>query len=187
MGSTAAARRAGAQATSITAVTSHRGEDGSPQLPEDQALRSGCGDPVFRADYQKSAIRARPMQLRVARLCLDCEELHVGSTCPVCASERYAFLSMWLPSEERRRWLRPRAKAADAAPGRFLTLKRLLDRWFGGEDSDHGPGRLRTRASDFVPNLNFEEPGKEPQQQPAPAREPLRDDGSPASSAVIRR
>ena len=39
------------------------------------------------------------MQLRVARLCLDCEELHTESSCPVCASDRYAFLSNWLPVE----------------------------------------------------------------------------------------
>ena len=117
------------------------------------------------------------MQLRVARLCLDCEELHVDSTCPVCASERYAFLSSWLPSEERRRRRRSRPKAADAAQGRFLSLKRRLHRWFGGDDPDYGPGRLKTRASDFVPKLDFEEPSKEPPQQTVHASQPLRDDG----------
>jgi hypothetical protein len=42
------------------------------------------------------------MQLRNARLCLDCEELHQDAQCPVCASESFAFLSRWIPVEERR-------------------------------------------------------------------------------------
>ena len=44
------------------------------------------------------------MQLRTARLCLDCEELHEENTCPVCASEMFAFLTRWVPAEERRAW-----------------------------------------------------------------------------------
>jgi hypothetical protein len=43
------------------------------------------------------------MQLRVARLCLDCEEVHNELHCPVCASDSYAYLSRWVPTEERRR------------------------------------------------------------------------------------
>ena len=31
------------------------------------------------------------MQLRTARLCLDCEEIHEENTCPMCASEMFAF------------------------------------------------------------------------------------------------
>jgi hypothetical protein len=42
------------------------------------------------------------MQLRVARLCLNCEEVHDAQTCPLCASETYAFLKKWVPVEERR-------------------------------------------------------------------------------------
>lgn len=46
------------------------------------------------------------MQLRTARLCLDCEEIHEENTCPVCASEMFAFLTRWVPVEDRRtrRW-----------------------------------------------------------------------------------
>lgn len=47
------------------------------------------------------------MQLRVARLCLDCEEIHDGQTCPVCASESFAFISRWVPAPERRHRPRP--------------------------------------------------------------------------------
>ena len=47
------------------------------------------------------------MQLRVARLCLDCEEVHDGQQCPVCASETFAYLSRWVTAPERR--TQPRA------------------------------------------------------------------------------
>jgi hypothetical protein len=42
------------------------------------------------------------VQLRNARLCLDCEELHDQSICPLCASERFVYLSRWLGVYERR-------------------------------------------------------------------------------------
>src|SRR6266849_10315412 len=45
----------------------------------------------------------RWMQLRGTRLCLDCEELHEEDQCPVCASEASAFLTQWIPVEDRRR------------------------------------------------------------------------------------
>ena len=53
------------------------------------------------------------MQLRTARLCLDCEEVHDEPQCPVCASETFTYLSRWIPSDERR--LRPRVEAPEAA------------------------------------------------------------------------
>jgi hypothetical protein len=114
------------------------------------------------------------MQLRVARLCLDCEELHVGDNCPVCASERYAFLSVWLPSEERRRWRRPAPRTAHGAEGRIQALKRAIDRWFDDDEPDPEPTHLRTRASDAVPDLDFDKSKKEP--QPAPDRRPIKGD-----------
>lgn len=54
------------------------------------------------------------MQLRRARLCLDCEEIHDAQQCPVCASETFAFLSRWVPAPERR--TKPRAATAPAVP-----------------------------------------------------------------------
>jgi hypothetical protein len=38
------------------------------------------------------------MRLAVARLCLDCEEVHERDTCPVCGSETFAFLKRWVPA-----------------------------------------------------------------------------------------
>lgn len=55
------------------------------------------------------------MQLRVARLCLDCEEVHDVQQCPVCASETFTYLVRWIPSDERRRRPRPESPAADPA------------------------------------------------------------------------
>jgi hypothetical protein len=54
------------------------------------------------------------MQLREARLCLDCEELHTLERCPVCASEAFAFVTRWLPVDERR--TRARKPAPSAPP-----------------------------------------------------------------------
>jgi hypothetical protein len=47
------------------------------------------------------------MQLRTARLCLDCEEVHDAQQCPVCASETFAYLTRWVPVPERRQRPRP--------------------------------------------------------------------------------
>ena len=47
------------------------------------------------------------MQLHVARLCLDCNEVHDGNECPRCGSETFAYLSRWVPAPERRVVARP--------------------------------------------------------------------------------
>jgi hypothetical protein len=53
------------------------------------------------------------MQLRQARLCLDCEEVHDVQQCPVCASETFAAMTRWVPTAERRG--RPRPNVAPEA------------------------------------------------------------------------
>ena len=47
------------------------------------------------------------MQLRTARVCLDCEEVHDAQQCPTCASETFAYLTRWVPAPERRQRPRP--------------------------------------------------------------------------------
>jgi len=42
------------------------------------------------------------MHLQEARLCLDCEELHTADACPRCASDAFAFVTRWIPANERR-------------------------------------------------------------------------------------
>ena len=58
------------------------------------------------------------MQLRIARLCLDCEEIHTARTCPRCTSESFALISRWVPAPERR--ARPRPDTTDADTYRAL-------------------------------------------------------------------
>jgi hypothetical protein len=53
------------------------------------------------------------MQLQIARLCLDCEEVHDAQQCPVCASETFAAMTRWVPPAERRG--RPRPNVAPEA------------------------------------------------------------------------
>ena len=53
------------------------------------------------------------MQLRFARLCLDCEEIHDAQACPICASDSFAYISRWVPAPERR--TRPRLETSPDA------------------------------------------------------------------------
>lgn len=53
------------------------------------------------------------MQLKIARVCLDCDEVHDAQRCPVCASEAFAYLTRWVPAPERR--TRPRATTSPEA------------------------------------------------------------------------
>jgi len=53
------------------------------------------------------------MHLQVARLCLDCGEVHAEAHCPVCASEAFGYLTRWVPAPERR--IRPRPATSPTA------------------------------------------------------------------------
>jgi predicted nucleic acid-binding Zn-ribbon protein len=60
------------------------------------------------------------MQLHVARLCMDCDEVHDSQTCPVCGSESFAYITRWIPAPERRRRPRPAQPSDTAATYREL-------------------------------------------------------------------
>jgi hypothetical protein len=65
------------------------------------------------------------MQLRVARLCLDCEELHDAQQCPICASESFAYLTRWIPVDERRQERRAKSvRPPEPPPGRSRWVAR---------------------------------------------------------------
>lgn len=64
------------------------------------------------------------MQLRNARLCLDCEEVHDAPQCPVCASESFVFVTRWVPAPERRE--RPRV-VEPSRPEELQAYRTLLD------------------------------------------------------------
>lgn len=89
------------------------------------------------------------MQLRVARLCLDCEELHDAQQCPVCASETFAFVSRWVPTPERRANARPPSPPKAAATRNVMVgvgvlgaIAFAVSRW-----SNAARKRLETTAS----------------------------------------
>ncbi len=60
------------------------------------------------------------MQLRVARLCLDCDEVHDQQKCPICGSETFAYISRWVAAPERRSHPRPEAPQETAEAYRQL-------------------------------------------------------------------
>lgn len=60
------------------------------------------------------------MQLHVARLCLDCDEIHAEQTCPVCGSESFGFISRWIPAPERR--TRPRQVTTSSTADTYREL-----------------------------------------------------------------
>jgi hypothetical protein len=76
------------------------------------------------------------MQLRVARLCHDCEEIHDAQRCPHCASETFTFITRWIPIPDGR--ARPPATATPETE----TYRRLL----AGAAPPAGGGRTLKRA-----------------------------------------
>ena len=64
------------------------------------------------------------MQLRNARLCLDCEEVHDAQQCPSCASETFAFITRWVPAPERRDRVR---QPEPPRPAELQAYRTLLD------------------------------------------------------------
>jgi hypothetical protein len=71
------------------------------------------------------------MQLRNARLCLDCEEVHETQQCPLCASETFVFVTRWVPAPERRQ--KPRvAGGPPPSPDNLDTYKEIT----GGRNSN---------------------------------------------------
>lgn len=67
------------------------------------------------------------MQLRNARLCLDCEEVHEAPTCPACASESFAFITRWVPAPDRPERQPARRPPEPKDPEELETYRQLLD------------------------------------------------------------
>jgi len=53
------------------------------------------------------------VQLKTARLCLNCDEVHDAQACPVCVSETFVYLTRWVPRSQpvTRRAMPPRVAA----------------------------------------------------------------------------
>lgn len=69
------------------------------------------------------------MQLRTARLCLDCEEVHDAQQCPICASETFVFMTRWVPAPERRQ--KPRSAQPPPSPEALDTYREMLGKHEG--------------------------------------------------------
>jgi hypothetical protein len=67
------------------------------------------------------------MQLRSARLCLDCEEIHDRQQCPLCTSETFALISRWVPAPDRRTRPRPESNPRPASNPRVEAYRALTD------------------------------------------------------------
>jgi RNA polymerase subunit RPABC4/transcription elongation factor Spt4 len=52
------------------------------------------------------------MQLKVARLCLDCQEIHAEDRCPVCTSEAFGFMTRWVKIDTAPSRVAPHEKTA---------------------------------------------------------------------------
>jgi hypothetical protein len=77
------------------------------------------------------------MQLHVARLCLDCQEIYAAEQCPACSSQTFAPVSRWIPAQERR--TRPRSpQGEDVAE----TYRRLLEPVGGVRRASVWPKRI---------------------------------------------
>jgi hypothetical protein len=76
----------------------------------------------------------------MARLCLDCEEVHDEYRCPACASDHFSYLTRWVPVPERPD--RPRRPRPAPAPRPEVEVYRQL---IHGEPPPR-KGRFMTRA-----------------------------------------
>jgi hypothetical protein len=55
------------------------------------------------------------MHLSVARLCLDCQEIHADDRCPACTSEAFGFMTRWVKLDATPRSSQHKDRAAEAS------------------------------------------------------------------------
>jgi len=66
------------------------------------------------------------MHLSVARLCLDCQEIHEGDRCPVCTSEAFGFMTRWVKIDDAPARVSPHEKSA-GRPSKVDSYRQLLN------------------------------------------------------------
>jgi hypothetical protein len=81
------------------------------------------------------------MHLGVARLCLDCHEVHEYERCPACTSEAFAFISRWIKLDDAGpRTPAPRDNTSESVE-KINTYREILQ-----------PGVNRSRAGRWLRN-----------------------------------
>src|SRR5262245_66122739 len=65
------------------------------------------------------------MHLSVARLCLDCQEIHADDRCPVCTSEAFGFMTRWVKLDAATR--SPKHKDPAAESSRLEDYRQILN------------------------------------------------------------
>jgi len=91
------------------------------------------------------------MQLRTARLCLDCEELHQDQQCPNCASEAFVYLDGLLlrnGASAAERGLAPEGRSCDSE------RPRLIGKAFGGRRKASDAGARRSCSAAAASDLD---------------------------------
>ena len=66
------------------------------------------------------------MHLGVARLCLDCHEVHEYERCPACTSEAFAFITRWIKLEGAPARTPPRRDDTPDAAEKIDTYRQIL-------------------------------------------------------------
>lgn len=66
------------------------------------------------------------MHLGVARLCLDCHEVHEYERCPACTSEAFAFITRWIKLEQAPTRTPARPSDAPEAVEKIETYRQIL-------------------------------------------------------------
>jgi hypothetical protein len=67
------------------------------------------------------------MHLSEARVCLNCDEIHSQSRCPICASENFALLTRWIQlGSPDQRGAAARVLERPAAKEKLETYRRLV-------------------------------------------------------------
>lgn len=84
------------------------------------------------------------MQLRSARLCLDCDEVHDAQQCPQCASETFAFITRWVPVPDRSDRPQTRTRATEPSSPEALGAYREM---LHPEPQDGGKWRTIRRGA----------------------------------------
>ena len=66
------------------------------------------------------------MHLGVARLCLDCHEVHEYAHCPACTSEAFVFITRWIKLEDAPVRSPGEQKEQSAAAEKIDTYRKIL-------------------------------------------------------------